>query len=88
MTGALQLVHFGAALTAEPATTIHLIDACAALARAHVQLPNSDPNMLGQVLTSGCQRWTPHVQAFDKAHAVLTARAAVSETNVVRHSIC
>lgn len=50
--GALQLVHFGATLATEPATTTQLIDACAALARAHVQLPASDPNMLGQVLTA------------------------------------
>lgn len=48
--GALQLVRFGATLATEPATTAHHIDACAALARAHVQLASS-PNMLGQVLS-------------------------------------
>ena len=51
--GALQLVRFGAMLAAdEHATTTQLIDACAALARAHVQLPTSDPNMLCQVLAA------------------------------------
>jgi hypothetical protein len=47
--GALQLVRFGATLAAEPTCTARLIDACAALARAHVALPNSDPTIAGQV---------------------------------------
>jgi hypothetical protein len=61
--GALQLVRFGATLATESPLTTHLIDECAALARAHVQLPNSNPSMLGQVLAAGCRKGTLDVQA-------------------------
>jgi hypothetical protein len=49
--GALQLVRFGATLAAEPTRTARLIDACAALARAHLALPNSEPTTVGQVFS-------------------------------------
>ena len=76
--GALQLVRFGATLATGPALAAHIIDACAALARAHVQLPASDPSMLCQVccwilqkhlLMSNMLKRRMHVQALNKAHA-------------------
>jgi hypothetical protein len=59
--GALQLVRCGATLATGPATTTNLIDACAALARAHLQLPASDPSMLCQVLTAGFRKTPTYV---------------------------
>ena len=76
--GALQLVRFGSTLAIGPDLRTDLINPCAALARAHVQLPNSDLNMLGQVLTAGCCNTVLRVQAADKGYAVC---AAVSDTH-------
>lgn len=42
MMGTLQLVRFGSTLASQPTLNIYLIDNCAALVMAHVQLPDSN----------------------------------------------
>jgi hypothetical protein len=89
VSGTLQLVRFGMTLASQPILNIYLIDDCAALVMAHVQLPDSDSDVPAQVcrcLLPRTRKMTVDAHGLDNSERV-PVHSAVSRAESIKMSV-